>query len=447
MRPLPHIRGPAPRRIVAKLVLVAAAACGAAAAASAEPWTLERVLERVRQADPVIRAAQASGDAARAQAADGRAAYSPRLSLQAGVTRSDDPAWLFSQRLWQGRFTADDFALPALNQPAAATGLQWGLVIEQPLWNAGSELTAPGLAGRRRRAADAAERAAVARRLLEAVQRYAEAMAAGAAEAADSAAMAAAEGYRGAAVERLRMGQVSPLDSMRGEARAGEARLRWLSARQARRHALARLGALVGVPLDATSLASLPDVPDSPAGTTAAARPELVVAREGADALATESRRAGLSLLPSLNSRLAMTEYRDPAIAGWERRWTAAVTLDLPLWDGAHRYQQWRAARARARQAGADADALARDLAVDLSAAQENAVLALERRAVARETAAAAAEALRFASARYRAGLLPLTDLLATDAEAIRAREAQVDAEADAVVGHYRLLWAKGELR
>jgi outer membrane protein TolC len=418
-----------------------------AAAASAETWTLERVLDGVRRSDPVIRSARASGEAARAQAAGGRAAFSPRVSLQAGITRSDDPALLFSQKLWQGRFTADDFALPSLNQPATATGMQWSLVVEQPLWNAGSEISAPGLAARRRRAADAAERGAIAGRLLEAVERYADAVSASAAEAADSVALAAAEGYRSAAVERLRMGQVSPLDSMRGAARAGEARLRWLSAQQTTRLALARLGALLGTPVDPASLASLPDVPGPPAVASTAPQPELVAAREFAAALATESRRAALGLLPSLNSRLTMTGYRGPDVASWERRWTAAVALDMPLWDGAHRFQEWRAARARAGQAGADAEALARDLAVGLSAAQANAALALERRAVARETAAAAVEALRFASARYRAGLLPLTDLLATDAEAVRARETQVAAEADAVVRHYHLLWARGELQ
>jgi outer membrane protein TolC len=119
----------------------------------------------------------------------------------------------------------------------------------------------------------------------------------------------------------------------------------------------------------------------------------------------------------------------------------------MPLWDGARRLHEWTAAKARARQASANADALARDLAVGLTADRVNAELALERRAVARATAAAAEEALRFAVARYRAGLLPLTDLLATDAEAQRARETQVHTEAEALVGHYRLLRARGELR
>jgi multidrug efflux system outer membrane protein len=415
--------------------------------ATAAPWTLERVLAAVRADDPVIAAARAGADAARAEASAGRFAFSPRVTLQAGATRGDDPALMFTQKLWQGRFTAQDLALPALNQPPAATGLHWGLVIEQPLWNGGRELTSVGLASRRRRAARAAGEAAVAARLLEAVETYAGAARARAAEAADSAGLVAAESYREAAVGRLRMGQVSPLDSMRAAARAGEARLRWLASRQAADLSLKRLSALVGVPVARESLALPGDTPDSPSAAAPAPRAELVAARETAAAMGSESRQAGLSLLPALNSRFTVTRYRDANLGDWEPRWTAAVLLELPLWDGARRVEDWSAARARAREARARAAALERDLALDLEAARSEAALSDERRAVARDTDAAAGEALRFATERYRAGLLPLTELLATDAEAARARLARVEAETQALVAHYRLVRARGELR
>ena len=447
-----HLPFPDPRRravrapaILAELLLLALLL--GARPAAAGPWTLERVLETVRRTDPALAAARAQGQAGRAEARAGRWALSPRVSLGAQVTRGDDPAMLFSQKLWQGRFTAADFGLAELNQPAAATALQWGLVVDQPLWNAGREVSALGLANRRLRAAAAAEQAAIAGRLLVAVEAYVGAVRAGAAAEADSSALVAAEGYREAAAERLRMGQVSPLDSMRAAARAGEARLAWLATRQAADLARERLAALLGAPVEASSLASLPEMPAAPPAGAPAARAELVWARETADAAATEARRAAMGLLPALNSRFTYTRYRDANRTGWEPRWTAAVMLELPLWDGTRRYQDWSAARARAREAHERATALERDLALDLAAARSDAALALERRAVARETGAAAEEALRFAARRYRAGLLPLTELLATDAEAARARLARVDAEAEAVLAHYRLLRARGELR
>ena len=59
----------------------------------------------------------------------------------------------------------------------------------------------------------------------------------------------------------------------------------------------------------------------------------------------------------------------------------------------------------------------------------------------------AAEEALRLASLRYRAGLLPLTDLLATDAEASAARAVAVEASTAVTLAYYRLLHAQGDLR
>jgi len=433
-------------RILANVLLPALLALAGARPAGAETWTLDRVLDAMRRADPGVRAIRAAGEAARAEGAGELGALSPRITLQAGLVRGDDPALRFTQKLQQGRFTAADFALDELNQPPAGTGLQWGLLVEQPLWNGGAEVTAPGLAGHRRGAARATEHAALADRLLEAVGRYVNAVRARAALAAESAARLAAENYRDAAVERLQQGQVSPLDSMRAAARLGESRLRWLGARQAADLALARLAALVGAEVAESDLAELPD-PAAASAREPSPRGELVAARENAAALATESRRSGLRLLPSLNSRFTVTRYRDLHVPGWEERWTAAVLLDLPLWDGTRRIQDWRAARARARAAREGAERLERDLAVELDAARTDAELALERRAVARETHAAAEEALRFATARYRAGLLPLTDLLATDADAARARQARVESDAEAVMAHYRLMRARGELR
>jgi len=431
--------------ILAELLLLAG--LSGPSPAVAEPWTLERVVETVHRRDPGVVAARAAGEAARAQASQSRAALSPRVSFATGLVRGDDPALLFSQKLQQGRLTAEDLALPALNQPPAATSLQWGLVLEQPIWNAGREVTGRGLASHQLRAAAAAESAAVAERLLQAVELYVAAVRARAAAVADSIALTAAESYRRAAAERLRMEQTSPLDSMRAAARAGETRLRWLASRQAALLALERLSARVGASVEADSLAALPETSASPPATAPSPRGELVSARESSAALLTESKRAGMGLLPSLNSRFTWTHYRDLHVGAWEPRWTAAVMLELPLWDGRRRYQDWGAARARARQAQENLAAMERDLALDLDAARSDAALALEQRAVARETDDAAEEALRFAAARYSAGLLTLTELLATDAEAARARESRVDAEAGAVLAHYRLLHTRGELR
>jgi outer membrane protein len=450
MSPSRRFRRPCPPqggRIIANpLTLSLALLLAFAGSASAEGWSLERVLAVVRERDPGVRAAHASGASGRAQAAQGWSALSPQVTASAGFTRSDDPAVLFSQKLWQGRFAAPDFAVDRLNHPAPQGAVQAGITVDQPLWNGGREFAAPGLARHYQRAATAMERAAIADRLLGAVEAYAAAVQARENARAAELGLAAARAMRSAAAERYRMGQVPELDTLRAAAREGDARVREIGARRGLALALDHLSRLVMTTVDASSLEASAE-PPAPAPDSPGARGELAAAREGAAAAGTEAGMAALRLLPSINSRVALTQYRAAQGGTFEPRWLVAVSADFPLFDGARRVNEWRAARAHATEAKASAQALERDLAVGLGAARVEAAVAHERRDAAAAALAAAEEALRLASLRYRAGLLPLTDLLATDAEASAARAASVEASTAVTLAYYRLLHAQGDLR
>ncbi|MBI5836932.1 MAG: TolC family protein [Candidatus Eisenbacteria bacterium] len=415
--------------------------------AGAEPWTVERVLESVRSTDPAIAAARARGEAGRAQGASAWAGLSPQLRLQGSVLRSDDPALLFSEKLWQGRFTQADFDVQALNRPPARTAWQYGLVLDQPIFNGAGEVTTPALVGHLRRAATAAEQAAVGGLLLRAAETYAGAWRARRALEADSLSLEAALEQRRSAVARFRTGQVPELDTLLAAARLAGARAAWLGRQAEGEVAIARLSRLVGATVNPSELAD-PSAPaaDAPLGE-AADRGEVRAARERAAALEIESKRAGLRLLPSLNGRVTLNWYRDPAQGPAERRWMASLAMDLPVWDGARRVNEWRAAQAQARMARADAQAAERDLEVAAAGARAEADIAPRRFEAARMGRAAAEEGLRFAQDRYRAGLLPLSELLAADAEAAKARLGEVDARVNLLLTRYRHLHAIGELR
>jgi outer membrane protein TolC len=424
---------------------------GFAGAASAEPWNLERVLRTVREHHPGARAARAAGDAGRAAANAELSVLSPRLALEANASRTDDPAALFTQRLRQGLFTNDDFALDRLNDPDPRSALEAGLVLDVPLWNGGAEVTAPAVASHLRRAASGEEDAGVAATLLRAVETYVEAVRARDAVAADSVALAAAAERRRIAVELYRHDLVPEVDTLRAAASWGEVRVAALDGIQRANVAVSRLSLLVGEAVAAADLAGLDPVEPIDAGGDSSrgvgARGELRAANAHADHLRIEGRRAGLRLLPSLNVRSSLVYYRPWNDGDFESRWGAGLALSLPLWDGTARFQEWRLARARAVAARAEGESLARDLEVAAIDAREAARVANERRDVARAARAASDEALRLATQRYHAGLMPMGELLAADAEAARARHRQIDAESDVVLATYRVLHAMGELR
>ena len=80
-------------------------------------WTLERVLGAVRAGEPGVIAARRAAEASRRSSTSPWTAISSRVRLEALASRSDDPALLFARKLQQGRFTAQDFGLDALNDP------------------------------------------------------------------------------------------------------------------------------------------------------------------------------------------------------------------------------------------------------------------------------------------------------------------------------------------
>lgn len=440
---------------IAALAMIAATLASAAvqAAAAADAWTLERVLDIARTQAPAIVAARAAGDAGRADARAAFSALSPRLSLEANAVRTDDPAILFTEKLWQGRFTTADFALDELNNPAAQSALDARLVLDVPIWNGGAEITAPSAARQMRAASSGLEDAAVAHSLLGAVETFVGVARARGEHAADSVALAAADEARRAAVELYRQDQVPQADTLRAAARWGEARIAWLDSSKRLAVSLARLSRLVGEEVRAADVVSAGDGDgagdgdDSVRAGSAHERGELRAAGARARLLAIESRRAGLRLLPSLNSRASMSYYRPWDDGDAERRWTAGIAMSLPLWDGTRRAAEWKAARSRAAAAAAERDALERDLAVAAESARGDLAIARERRDVARAAHAAAEEALRLARGRYHAGLLPIGELLFADAEAARARHNDVNAASEVVLARYRYLHAIGELR
>ena len=289
----------------------------------------------------------------------------------------------------------------------------------------------------------------MADRLLYAVETYANSIRSRDALAADSVALSAAEEQHRSAVGRFRLGQVPELDTLRAAARWAEARSTWLTGRKDVLLSLGRLSQLVGEEVRGEELGGLPD-PESlaaeVAGRTGRGRGDLEAARAEAGALGIEATRATLLLFPSLNARLDYRDYRDPDSGEGDRRFLAALSVSLPVWDGLKRIEERRAARARAEEARARAELLRRDVALEVEDARAEASISLERRDAARLQRAASEEALRLALARYRAGLLSQTDLLAADADAARARLSAVNAEVDAVVAQYRNRHATGAL-
>lgn len=84
-----------------------------------EPLTLSDAVATAMGKSPARKTAVADTQVAKASVTQASAAFLPHLGFTENATISNDPVYVFGTRLRQGRFTAADFGLNALNSPNA----------------------------------------------------------------------------------------------------------------------------------------------------------------------------------------------------------------------------------------------------------------------------------------------------------------------------------------
>src|SRR5688572_783251 len=88
-------------------------------AAAQTPLTLGDAIARARAQNPDAGGTAEAERAAAMQVTQARAGYLPRVDAVESWQRGNQPVFVFGSLLAQRRFTAADFALPALNHPDA----------------------------------------------------------------------------------------------------------------------------------------------------------------------------------------------------------------------------------------------------------------------------------------------------------------------------------------
>ncbi len=107
---------------------------------TAEPLTLEKAKEIALTHNPALKAAVSQEEAARAGITRARSAFFPRVDIREIYQRSDSPVYVFSNKLAQQHFQAQDFELDRLNYPSPLTNLKTEISITQPIFNRGQEI-------------------------------------------------------------------------------------------------------------------------------------------------------------------------------------------------------------------------------------------------------------------------------------------------------------------
>lgn len=401
-----------------------------APAVHAEQVTLAEALRAAMADRPLVRAHAAESEAARADQAAAASRYLPRLSLSEQFSWTNEPAgslfiWL-NQRDLELSSTADTY-----NDAPSRKDFETRLSLLQPLYDADIAYQTKR-AETEARAAMASERHGRAAAALAVIDAYLDVQMHHTQVTSARSARQEAEEVFAMAEQREQAGLGLKADTLRARTLVDEARLGLLTARHDLQFARYQLAFSLGRPSGAIDIAAPLTLAILPAPTYdhTLQRGDLQALELETEAARLRVRQEGAGLLPKAQLQASYILHDENTPLGSDAdAWSVTAGLHWEFFDGFERSHRKAGAEARRRAAREKHTDQARQVRLALEKTRlqnqqaEAAVqLALSARTATQEARAATLE-------RYEAGLAPLADLLAVQAELERARHSLVTAE------------------
>ncbi len=397
------------------------------------PLSLQGAIDAALTGNPDLAIAEAQRDIAGRHSRSASGPLWPRLDVNAGFMRSDDPVFVFGTKLRQRRFTAADFDLQELNNPNAindwstAFNLRWS-ILDPTIW--------AGRSSARNRAAAADWATARTREATVLITRtlYYRAQSATAQLAAADASVEAAEATLESFGKRAERGLLTEADLLQAEAELAAARAQQAAVAAARVDALQELGLHLGWSSD-----TLPEPTDTLVAPTAPLqgsfnpeeRSDLRALAATAEAAGSAKTRNTMSYIPAIDLLAQYATHSSEPFAFDGTNWTVGVMLRWNLFSGFGRSAEGQRAELAKRIATLEYEQALRDAKSELDQA-ERAVRSARLQVEATQTASAAADAgRRLMRRRFDEGLATASDLLQAESRATAMRQGAIDALAN----------------
>ena len=392
--------------------------------------TLEDAIRRAQGETADARALASAIDEANARVQRAQSGFWPRIDVTETVQRGNQPVFVFSSLLSQRRFTAANFAIPALNHPDPVTNTRTAVALEQRVFDSGLTHLGVQAATLEREAASASRDAARQDLAFRAAQAFVQVLQLEATARATDAAVAAAESDRQRARARREVGLVTEADVLAVDVHLADMRQRQIAASGDLVVARMQLAEAVGLPLTDPVVPVRPVPRPAPADGDALVRDALTTHPDLRQAdvhlqLADNGRRtARAALLPSVGVQ-AGWEFNGATVGAQQSSWVIGAEMRVNVFRGfADTARMSEAGHAHAR-ATAERERVERRIEVDVRGALAQLAAARAREEAGRAALSQARESQRIIRDRYEGGLATVTDVL-------RAAEATLDAESRA---------------
>jgi outer membrane protein TolC len=414
--------------------------------------SLAEAIRRARTHNPDVGTAAAAEREAAERVTQARGGYFPKVDVAESWQRGDHPVFVFSSLLAQRQFTADGFALDALNHPAATNNFRTAVSVEQSLFDRTTSANV-------RAATIGRDMAATGKQLVDhdltaaVTDAFGRVLIAAATLRSAAAAVETARADRELAGNRRDAGRVTDADVLQLDVYLARTLEHQVQAVSDERIARARLNQLMGEPLtamfslDLTAAAVAVDI-TNPAGLEDEAvqnRPEVALARQQEQLADAAVNAAQAAFLPQVSAQ-GTWELNGGTWDSRSSAWVVGAVARLNLFRGfadKARLAEAREQAARRRIEEGKAETMVR-LDVQIAIARLEAARASE--AVGRTAADSARASHRIIQDRYRSGLEDAARLLRA-AEAVQQADAQqIGASVNVITATATLQRAVGRL-
>ena len=418
-----------------------------------ELLTLDRAVQDALAHNASLRAARAAVSEAEAHVREARSGWFPRISVTETWQRGDDPVFVFGSLLSSRQFTANNFAIDALNHPDAIGFFRNRIGVEQLLFDGGRQSSVIDSAQSRREIDQLSADEASAALVQATGQAYGRALLAEAGQRAAEAALDAAREDLSRAEHRRDSGLATDADVLALVAHLADLRQRAIQHQGDAAVSRAELNRLMGSAIDREYQVAQP--PETDSAALATARVEALLAE--ADGSRAEIRRAAVVLqlagadrqnaraavIPQVAAQAAYdfsgTEFNSRTSAwllGAEFRWKLSL--------GGAENARLKAAAAASTRAAAEAEDIRAAVHVEVVTALRRLQAASARKSAGAAAVEQARESHRIVRDRFDAGLAGVTDVLRASSAVVDAESQRISAALDAIVAEAMLRRALG---
>lgn len=419
--------GARPRGRLLLAALVFAAATPSSLTAQTR-LTVDAAVARATSANPAVRVSATAEREAQARLSQARAGRLPTADFTETLQRGNQPVFVFSSLLAQRQFAASNFAIDALNHPAALTNYRSAVTVDAPLYDPATRAVVRGaalgldVAGVQR---DAVERD-LAASVVAAYGAVVNAVATGRVVASS---LASAKADLALAEQRRDHGVATEADVLQMRLHVAATRERQIRAAADEAVARARLNQWLGADLDEVFIV------DEPVDAVASTSSPLAQLETSAVSARAEVRLATLNQAladSTLQAARAAFLPKVSAMAAWEGNggqwnvrasgWTVGAVARVNLFRGFADSARLAEARALQERRRIEREHIETAVRVDVREAQARLDAARAMADVAEAAVAQAVESHRIVRDRYEGGLVDITALLRA-AEGVQAAE------------------------